>query len=124
MTDSVNTQKLVITLTHGAGDDKSTVAFTVANAALSKGQEVAVFLSSDAVELGRDGSCDFTQIRPFKPLDELITGFIAGGGVVWVCSPCFQHRGLKEGETVDGVIVTGAGPMLEWVASGASTLSF
>ena len=124
MTHSESAQKLIVTLTHGAGDDKSTVAFTVANAALSKGLDVAFFLSSDAVELARDGSCDFTQVRPFKPLDELITGFIAGGGVVWVCSPCFQHRGLKDEQTVDGVIVTGAGPMLEWVAGGASTLSF
>lgn len=118
-----NSKKLVVLVSHNANDDKSTVAFTVANAALAKGLEVGVFLTSDGAELSRDGGCDLTTVRPFKPIQELIDGFVAGGGVLWACSPCFQHRGLKETETVEGTVVTGAGPMLEWIAAGASTLS-
>lgn len=116
-------KKLVILLAHDANDDKSTVAFTIANAALSTGMAVAVFLTSNAVELSRDGSCEMTQVRPFKPLGDLIEGFLGQGGVVWACTPCFQHRGLSDEKLYEKVIVTGAGPLLEWVQSGASTLS-
>ncbi len=114
--------KLVVLLSHGGNDDKSTVALTVANAALSTGMEVAIFLTSDAIELSRDGSCEFTHVKPFKKLEELIDSFVSNGGLLWACSPCFQHRGLKADETVDKAIVTGAGPLLEWVQMGASTL--
>ena len=117
-------KKLVISLTANAKDDASTVAFTVANAALSKGFDVAIFLTSDAVELSRAGAVEFTHVPPFKKLNELIEGFVGNGGVLWACSPCFNHRGLKAEETVPGTEVTGAGPMLEWIAAGAQTLSY
>ncbi len=116
--------KLVVVLTHGGNDDKSTVALTVANAALSTGMEVGIFLTSDAVELSREGSHEFTHVKPFKKLEELIDSFVGNGGLLWSCSPCFQHRGLNAEQTVDKTIVTGAGPMLEWIQGGASTLSF
>ncbi|MEL6304955.1 MAG: DsrE family protein [Bacteroidota bacterium] len=119
-----NTQKLVITLSVNANDDVSTVAFTVANAALSKGMQVGMFLTSDGVELSKDGACEYTHVQPFKKLAELIEAFTTNEGVVWACAPCFNHRGLKAEETVAGTTVVGAGPMLEWVAEGAQTLSF
>ena len=115
--------KLVILLAHGANDDKSSVAFTIANAALSTGMQVAVFLTSDAVELARDGACDLTLVQPFRKLDELIEDFLAKGGLVWACTPCYRHRGLDEQSNHQKVIVTGAGPLVEWVKTGAATLS-
>lgn len=116
------TEKLVVLLAHGANDDKASVAFTIANAALSAGMKVGVFLTSDGVELARDGSCDLTQVPPFKKLEELIDGFVQKGGVLWACSPCFQHHGLKQEETVEKTIVTGAGSLLEWIQDGAATV--
>lgn len=116
-------KKLVILLAHNANDDKSTVAFTIANAALSKEMDVAIFLTSDAVELARDGSHDLTHVQPFKKLEQLVDSFVENGGILWACSPCVQHRGIKAEGTVAKTIVTGAGPLLEWVAAGASTLS-
>ena len=108
-------KKLVVVLAHNANDDKPSVGFTIANAALSGGMEVAVFLTSDGVELARDGSCDLTLVQPFKKLDELIDGFLEKGGTVWACTPCYQHRGLDPAHNCDRVIVTGAGPLIEWV---------
>jgi predicted peroxiredoxin len=114
--------KLVTVIASGANDDKSSVGFTIANAALSTGMEVAVFLTSDGVELSRDGGCDLTQVQPFKKLDELIDGFLDKGGVVWACSPCYQHRGLEPARNYEKVVVTGAGPLIEWVRAGAATI--
>ena len=119
-----NSKKLIVTLSNNAKDDVSTVAFTVANAALSKGLEVGVFLSSDGVEISRAGGYEYTHVAPFKKLNELVEGFISSGGTVWSCAPCFNHRGIDANETVEGTEVVGAGPMLDWVMDGAQTLSF
>lgn len=115
-------KKLVVVVASNANDDKSSVGFTIANAALSTGMEVAVFLTSDGVELAKDGGCDLTRVQPFKKLDELIDGFLDRGGVVWACTPCYQHRGLDPARNYDKVIVTGAGPLIEWVQAGAATI--
>ncbi len=117
-------KRLVVSLTNNASDERSSVAFTIANAALSNGFEVGVFLTADGVELSRDGGCEYTHVQPFKPLAELIESFTANGGHVWACTPCFKHRGLHEEEVIGGAIVTGAGPMLEWVGSGAQVISY
>ncbi len=119
-----NSKKLVVSLSVNAKDDVSTVAFTVANGALSKGMEVGMFLVSDGVELSREGACEYTHIAPFKKLNELVEGFVANGGTLWACSPCFNHRGLNADETVNGTDVVGAGPMLDWIVEGAQTISF
>lgn len=119
-----NSKKLIITLSVNTNDDVSSVAFTVANAALSKDMQVGVFLTSDGVELSKSGGCEYTHVAPFKRLSELIESFVSNGGTLWSCSPCFNHRGLKANETVEGTIVVGAGPMLDWIAEGAQTLSF
>jgi predicted peroxiredoxin len=122
MTD-IPPKKLVVIVSSNANNDKATVGFTIANAALSTGMHVAVFLTSDGVDLARDGSCNLTHVKPFKPLDELIDAFLEKGGIVWACTPCYQHHGLKESENYDKVIVTGAGPLVEWVQMGAATIS-
>lgn len=119
-----NSNKLVILLSKNANNDVSTVAFTIANAALNKGMDVGVFLTSDGVEISRQGAQDYTHVLPFKKLNELVEGFTANGGTLWSCAPCFNHRGLNAEETIKGTEVVGAGPMLEWIAGGAQTLSF
>lgn len=116
-------KKLVVLISTDTNDDKSSVGFTIANAALSTGMSVAVFLTSNGVELSRDGSCEMTQVKPFKPLGELIEAFVEKGGIVWACTPCFQHRGLEAEKVYSKVIVTGAGPLVEWIQAGAATLS-
>ena len=119
-----NTKKLVVKLAANAKDDVSTVAFTVANGALSKGIDVGVFLVSDGVEISRAGGYEYTHVAPFKKLNELVEGFVANGGTLWACAPCYNHRGLNPEENVSGAEVVGAGPMLDWIAEGAQTLSF
>ena len=36
----------------------------------------------------------------------------------------FKHRGLNEDEVIEHGIVTGAGPMLEWISEGAQVISY
>ncbi len=117
-------QKLVIVLKKGSNNDASSVAFTIGNAAIAKGFEVGIFLTSDAVELSRENGTEYTHVPPFKKLKELIVSFISSGGTLWTCAPCFNNHGLDPEEAYDGCQVVGAGPMLDWIDSGARTLSF
>lgn len=114
--------KIVLLVTHGSNSDKSSVAMTIANASLSGGHQVAVFLTSDAVYLAKKGYADQSVYRPLKPLEELVRTFIENKGTVWACTPCVAHRGLSPEDMLDGVIVTGAGPFIEWVSGGAQTI--
>jgi len=116
--------KLVVVLTHGANGDRATIAFTAANTALSAGMEVAVFLTSDGVELCREGAADSCHVPPFLPLAELMEKFAAGGGAVLACGSCLQFRGMKSEGLSPAVRVAGMASLVEWIAAGATALSF
>ena len=114
--------KLVVVITHGSNSDKSSVGFTIANAAKSAGHDVAVFLTSDGVYCAKAGYADMASFKPFKGLDDLVRQFLDAKGTVWACAPCVQHRGLRSEDYLPGVTVTGAGPLVEFLAQGATTL--
>lgn len=116
--------KLVVTITHGSNHDLSSVGWTIANVAKNAGHEVAVFLTSDGVYCAKAGYPDMTSVRPFKPLEELVRSFLEAKGTVWACSPCVQHRGILPAEFLPGTVVTGAGALVEWMASGSQSLTF
>ena len=59
---------------------------------------------------------------PHPPLTELIEEFVGGGGQVWACESCTKPRGITE--VVDGADIRGALTVVEYLASGAQSLSF
>jgi predicted peroxiredoxin len=118
------TRELVVVMTHGAGDELSSVAFTIANGGLSAGLAVSIFLTSAAVDLVRKQAVEMTQVAPMEPLAALIKDFIARGGTLWACTPCVKARGYADADLVEGVIVSGASVMHERIKAGAATLSF
>jgi uncharacterized protein len=116
-------KRLAVLVSHNANGDKSTIAFTIANAALSSGMEVLVFLVSDGVELCREGAADQAHTRPFQPLEALMDTFIANGGILAACGSCFQYRGMSPDHNAHGVEVSGVGLLAKWLAQGATTVS-
>ncbi len=114
-------RKLLIIITQQGNDDRASIGFTLANAALSSGIEVGVFLASDAVDLVREHSWEMTHVRPFKPLAELIDGFVDKGGKVWCCGSCVSHRGLEHDKTRQ-VIISGIATVVDWINAGAQTV--
>lgn len=118
------TRKLVVVLTHAADTDRSTIAFTVANASLSAGMDVMVFLASDGVDLVREHAADMASVKPFLALDELISKFAAGGGVIAACGSCCVFRGLNNGDGRKEIQVAGVSMLTDWLAGGAATISF
>ncbi|MEJ8570959.1 DsrE family protein [Microbaculum marinum] len=121
---TAETGKLVIVVTRGIDSELSSVAFTIANGALSAGMKVSLFLTSTAIDLVRKGGQTMTQVAPLEPLAALISSFQDRGGVIWACPPCVASRGYRQSDLLDGVVVIGASAMFEEIRTGAATLSF
>ena len=118
-------QKLVIVITRGLDDERSSVAWSIANTALGSEMDVTVFLVASGVDWVRKGAASVAHLNPLDPsLGDMIGNFVAGGGRILVCPPCARVRGYEENDLIDGAIIAGAPAMLEQVNQGASTLSF
>jgi predicted peroxiredoxin len=117
------TDKTIVFLSRGIDDERSTVAWTLANAGVANGQDVTVFAVSAGVDVLRKGAADTVQMNPHDPsMKELITKFMSNGGTVWACPPCSALRGYTDEAFIDGVAITGAGPVYELIAQGAATI--
>lgn len=118
-------KKLVVVITHGFDDERSSVAWSVANGGIASGLDVTVFLTSSAVDWVRKGAAEAAHLNPFDPpMKEMIQNLMNNGGTVLVCPPCAKVRGYGESDLLEGVIVTGSGAMHELIKQGAATLSF
>lgn len=104
--------------------DKATVAFVVANAAVGSEQETLVFLSIEGVRLASPGYADDIHEEGFAPLEELMTKFVAAGGKIFVCSPCFKKRGLDETKLVPGATIVGGAKLVEFLVGGTPCVSY
>ena len=118
------TDKLVVLITKGIEFELSSVAFTIANAGLTAGLKVSVFLTSTAIDLVRRGGQRMTQVAPLEALAALIDDFQKRGGTIWACPPCVKSRGYESNDLLDGVVVVGASAMHAEIKQGAATLSF
>jgi predicted peroxiredoxin len=119
------TDKVVIVITTGLDDERSSVAWSVANGGLTSGLEVTVFLTSNGVDWARNGAADGAHLNPFDPsMKEMIDGLRERGGDILVCPPCAKVRGYEENDLLDGVTVVGSTAVHELIKEGAATLSF
>ncbi|MGH6897392.1 MAG: DsrE family protein [Geminicoccaceae bacterium] len=119
-----STRELVVVVTHGIDHELSSVAFTIVNGGITAGLQVAVFLTSAAVDLVRKGAFDHAVVHPLEPLASLVKDFLARGGRLWACAPCVNARGYEQSDLIDGVEITGSSKMHESIKAGAATLSF
>ena len=105
--------------------DKATVAFVVATAALGSGKKTMVFLSTDGVWASvKDEAAKIVEGGPFKPLTELVTNFIAGGGRVVACAPCCKKRGIEQASMFEGIEIAGGAVLVEWLSNGSPCASY
>ena len=104
--------------------DKATVAFVVANAALGSEKETMVFLSTEGVRVSQKGYTDDVHEEGFLPLKELMDVFAEGGGMIYVCAPCFKKRGLDENNLVDGAVMVGGAKLVEFLSDGTPSVTY
>src|SRR5437870_11007987 len=117
--------RFCVSLTHAKDNqDKATVAFVVANAAVGSGKETLVFLSVEGVRLSQKGYADDIREEGFAPLKELMENFANAGGAIYVCSPCFKKRGLAETSLVSGATIVGGAKLVEFLSDGTLCVSY
>lgn len=118
-------KELVIVNSRGLDDERSSVAWSIANTAAASDMQVTVFLVAAGVDWVRNGAADVARLNPLDPtMSDMIGTFLSNGGKILVCPPCAKVRGYTEEDMIDGATVAGAPAMLEIVSRGAGTLSF
>jgi len=118
-------KKLVIVIASGLEDEKSSVAWSVANGGIKSGQDVTVFLTSSAVDWVRNGAADRVRLNPLDPpIMEMIQMVRDQGNAIMVCPPCAEVRGYSQEDFLPGVIITGSLAIHELIKQGAATLCF
>lgn len=115
--------KLVVLMTKGIDSELSSVALTLATGAQTAGLDVALFLTSAAVDIVRRKGADLTHVPPLEPLAAMIATFRDRGGAIWACPPCVSARGYEAGDLIEGVEIRGASAMFARVKEGAVLLS-
>lgn len=116
-------KKLVIILSRGLDDERSSVALSIANAGVASGFEVLLFLVSAGVDWARRGAAEVAHPNPLDPSMKDMIANVMASGTIQVCPPCAKVRGYAEGDLLEGVVLAGAPAMLEWVSQGAETIS-
>jgi predicted peroxiredoxin len=118
-------KKLVVIVTSGFNDERSSVAWSVANGGIASGYEVTMFLVSSGVDWVRKGAADVARLNPLDPpVKEMIQNVKDSGGTIMVCPPCAKVRGYDKEDFIDGVDLAGSTSMLGVVSEGAKTLTF
>ena len=118
-------KKLVVVVTNGFDNERSSVAWSVANGGIASGYEVTMFLVASGVDWVRKGATEVARLNPLDPpVSEFIQNVIDNGSTIMVCPPCAKVRGYEQKDLIDGVVLAGSTSMLEVVSQGASTLTF
>jgi len=118
-------QKLVVIVTNGFNDERSSVAWSVANGGVASGMEVTMFLVSSGVDWVRKGALEHARLNPLDPtIREMIDTVVESGGKILVCPPCAGVRGYAQEDLMDGVTMAGSVAMLDEVRQGAEAITF
>jgi predicted peroxiredoxin len=118
-------KKMVIVVTRGLDDERSSVAWSVANGAIATGFHVTMFLVAAGVDWVRKGAASKARLNPLDPpIGEMIQTVQDSGGDILVCPPCAGVRGYEAEDLIDGAKLAGSVAMHAVIMEGASTLSF
>jgi predicted peroxiredoxin len=115
--------KVVVNLATGLEDEERvTVAFLTAGAAVAQGRPTVMFLTKDAVRLALPDVAQGVACDGCPPLERLFEQYSDGGGEFVVCPYCFNSRKLDEQDLVANARIGGATPLFEWIGDEAATV--
>jgi len=118
-------QKMVIVVTRGIDDERSSVAWSVANGAIGMGFEVTMFMVSSGVDWVRKGAAARARLNPLDPpVADMIETVRESGAQIFVCPPCAGVRGYEAEDLIEGATLAGSAAMHAVIKEGAATLSF
>jgi uncharacterized protein len=117
--------RVIVGCTHGEEDpDCVAVSYLTAGAALDRGKQVVMWLTSEGVRLALRGYVDPIRVELDPPAKRLHDQFIEKGGRFFVCPICFSERDLDAGELVENAELKGATPLMEFAGERAMTFTY
>ena len=118
-------QKMVVVVTQGFQNERSSVAWSVANGGVGMGFEVTMFMVSSGVDWVRKGAAQKARPNPLDPpIGEMMQNVIDNGGEILVCPPCAAVRGYEAEDLIESVTLAGSPAMLGIAAQNAVVLTF
>jgi predicted peroxiredoxin len=118
-------KKLVVVISHGLDNERSSVAWSIANGGINSGLDVSIFLVSSGVDWVRKGAAERARPNPEDPtMKEMILKVIDNGSQIGVCPPCAIVRSYEMDDLIDGITIVGSAFIHERVKEGAAVLSF
>jgi len=82
--------------------------------ALAFGYECEIFLMGEAVNIARKGALtDKLKFETFEPIVTMVQNYLEMEGVLYVCHPSSDARGLHEEDAIEGVQFVNASKILE-----------
>ena len=127
MASSGDNGKVVVNLATGMEDpERVTVEIgqVVVERIESKGKQVAVWLTKDAVRLALPDHATGEACAGCPPLERLVGQYADGGGELLVCPICFNARSLDESQLAANAKIAGASPLHDWIGEGATVFSY
>jgi len=116
---------LVVGITHGMDNERSSVAWSVANGGINNGLDVSIFLVSSGVDWVRKGAAERARPNPEDPtIKEMIQKIVDSNCQIGVCPPCAKVRNYQQDDLMEGVQVVGSSFIHERIKEGSAVLSF
>jgi predicted peroxiredoxin len=117
--------RVVVGCQHGSENpDSVVVAYLTAGAALDRGDEVVMWLTSEGVQLALDGYVAPIREGMEPPVQRVHDQFAEKGGRFLVCPVCFNDRQLDANDLVANAEMGGATPLMEFVGDGATVFNY
>lgn len=117
--------KVLVNCTHAKEDpERAILSFIAGNVAATADQETKILLTIDGVWVATKDYAEDVRQEGFPALQEILESFVRNGGEIWACSACTNPRGITQQDLIPGATIVTAANVVEYMASGASTLSF
>jgi predicted peroxiredoxin len=117
---------LLVVGTHSDDNlEKAMITFMSAAAASAIGVKTTVFLMSKGTDLVRKNFAkNMPKMVGMEPMEDLISTFQEIGGVIYVCIPCKDARGIKSTDFLSGVKFGTLMDMVELTQNSNNVLTF
>lgn len=117
--------KILVNATHGKDDvERAILPFVLGKVSASADQDTVVLLTVEGVRMATYGYTDDMHKDGFPPAKDVIRQYLDSGGQLWACGACTKPRGITEADLIPQAKIVTADNVVEFMASGASTLSF
>jgi predicted peroxiredoxin len=108
-------KKIVYVISRDPLKDTENVSAVFAQAltALSFDYECEIFLMDEAVNIARKGGIsDSLKFETFEPITMMVQNYLDMDGVLYVCHPSSDARGLHEEDAIEGAKFVNASKIL------------